>query len=119
MNTELAFNKGVTHVLEEVQKFNAHISNGRKAVEGEQINESITSLEAAENLVRSSDMSRYNNVASLVQGRLSSLRNDIANLLLSCWSRQVRLDRNELEIRPKDDTGKSGVYNRTKQAMNV
>jgi centromere/kinetochore protein ZW10 len=110
MNTELAFNEGVTHVLEEVQKFTAHISNGRKAVEGEQINESITSIEAAEQFIRSSDLLRYGNVASLVQGRLSSLRNDIANLLLSCWTRQVELNKYELEIRPNDDTGKSAAY---------
>jgi centromere/kinetochore protein ZW10 len=110
MNTELGFNEGVTHVLEEVQKFSAHLSNGRKAIEGEQINESITSLEAAEKFVQSSNFSRYSNVADLVQGRLSSLRNDIANLLLSCWARQVRLNKNELEIRPNDDAGKSSAH---------
>lgn len=110
MNTELAFNEGVTHVLEEVQKFTAHISNGRKAVEVEQIDESIISLEAAEQFIQSSDLSRHSNVASLVQGRLSSLRNDTCNLLLSCWTRQVRLNKNELEIRPNDDTGNSSVY---------
>ncbi|GAM40466.1 hypothetical protein TCE0_039f12836 [Talaromyces pinophilus] len=111
MNTELAFNEGVTHILEEVQKFTAHIFNGRKAVEGEQIDESIISLEAAEQFIQSSDLSRHSNVASLVQGRLSSLRNDISNLLLSCWTRQVRLNKNELEIRPNDDTEQSALSN--------
>jgi centromere/kinetochore protein ZW10 len=124
MNTELAFNEGVTHVLEEVQKFTAHISNGRKAIEGEQINESITSLEAAEKFVQSSNLWRYSNVASLVQGRLSSLRNDIVNLLLSCWARQVRLSKNELEIRPNDETGKFAaedlpIHKRGKSNTNI
>lgn len=110
MKTELAFNEGVTHVLEEVQKFTAQISNGRKAVEVEQINESISSLEAAEQFIQSSELLRHSNVASLLQLRLSSLRNDIANMLLSCWNRQVQLDRNELEIRPNDDIGESSSY---------
>lgn len=110
MKTELAFNEGVTHVLEEVQKFTAQISNGRKAVEVEQINESITSLEAAEQFIQSSELLRHSNAASLLQLRLSSLRNDIANMLLSCWNRQVQLDRNELEIRPNDDIGESSSY---------
>uniref|UniRef100_A0A093V1P7 Centromere/kinetochore protein zw10 like n=1 Tax=Talaromyces marneffei PM1 TaxID=1077442 RepID=A0A093V1P7_TALMA len=104
INTELAFNEGVTHVLEEVQKFSAYISSGRKAVEGERINESITSLEAAQEFLQSSNLSKYSNVASLVQGRSSSLRNDIVNLLLSCWTRQVRVSKNELEIRPNKET---------------
>ncbi|EED15255.1 conserved hypothetical protein [Talaromyces stipitatus ATCC 10500] len=109
MNTELAFNEGVTHVLEEIQKFSAHISNGRKAVKEEQINESITSLEAAENSFKISNLSRYSNVEGLLKGRLSSLRDSISNLLLSCWDRQVRLSKNALEIRPHYEKGQANL----------
>lgn len=106
ITTEIAFNDAVTNVFEEVHKFAAHISNGQKAVEEEQINDSIASLEIAEGFLENQNLMQYSNISNILRERITFLRNSITNLLLLCWSRQVRLDKNELEICSKDQSGK-------------
>ncbi|OKL64638.1 hypothetical protein UA08_00177 [Talaromyces atroroseus] len=104
ITNELAFNEAVTDVLGEVQKFSSHIFNSHKAVEEEDIDNSITSLEAAERLLESHNLMRYTSISSILRERVSSLRTSIVDLLLSCWARQVRLSKNEFEVIINDES---------------
>lgn len=106
ITNELAFNEAVINVFEEVQKFSSHISKGHKAVEEEHIDDSITSLEAAEKFIESPNVMRYTNISSILRERVSFLRKSIVDLLLSCWARHVRLSKNELEIFIDDESSK-------------
>jgi centromere/kinetochore protein ZW10 len=105
LNTELAFNEGVTNVLEEVQKFSEHISKGHDAVQRDQINEALLCLQAAENFMNKSPLSRYENVASLVKRTHLTLRDAIAALLKSRWADQIQLSKDGLKFCTRGETG--------------
>lgn len=105
LNTELVFNEGVTNVLEEVQKLSEHVSKGCDAVQRDHINEALLCLQASENFMNNSPLTRFANVAKLVGKTLFSLRESIVVLLKSRWADQIRLSKDGLKICPQTSIG--------------
>ncbi|CRG87995.1 centromere/kinetochore protein ZW10 [Talaromyces islandicus] len=107
VQTELAFNKAVTGILEKVKDFSSRIDDGLKAVEEERIADAINYVDSAESFLGSAELSAYGGLSNILRESISHLRKSIEELLLLQWTSEVRIDKSERMLFINDKPGQS------------
>ena len=106
IETEIAFNKGVTDTLEEVQRLSQQLDDGRAALENGQIMAAIDTWESAEKTIKKDSLFTNTNVMSILSENAAGLRREIEEFLRVRWSEQFTVDKQHAKLAILNNEGK-------------